>query len=112
MSHILPCGFVDQFQIAAPENPLFKTLGKSLLPALRIMSQVTEVVFIPVAEGEHPEDPASSLKPAFDKMLQTIVSQPGAQRLHWGRQIENPTIATLFIDWNSLADHQKFIDSE
>lgn len=76
------------------------------------MSQVTEVVFIPVAEGEHPEDPASSLKPAFDKMLQTIVSQPGAQRLHWGRQIENPTIATLFIDWNSLADHQKFIDSE
>lgn len=76
------------------------------------MSQVTEVVFLPLEEGQHPEDPSSSLKPQFDKMLQTIVSQPGAQRLYWGRQIEHPTIATMFIDWDSLADHQKFIESE
>ena len=76
------------------------------------MAQATEIVSLPLVEGQHPEDPASSFKPLFDRMIQTILSQPGAQRLHWGRQMENPSTGNLFIDWDSVQDHNKFIESE
>jgi hypothetical protein len=76
------------------------------------MAQVTEIVAVPLVEDQQIEDPASSLNPVFNKMIQTILAQPGAQRLHWGRQKENPSTGNLFIDWDSVQDHHKFMASE
>jgi len=76
------------------------------------MAPVTEIVYLPLPEGKDPADPATGLRPVLDKSFATILSQPGAQRLFYGQQKENPSIATLFIDWDSVEDHNKFMAAE
>ncbi|RVX66203.1 hypothetical protein B0A52_10095 [Exophiala mesophila] len=76
------------------------------------MPVATEFAAIPLKEGVHPEDPASPSHAAFQKVFQTILAQDGARNCLFGRQVEDPTLGLLFIDWDSIEHHNKFIASE
>jgi hypothetical protein len=76
------------------------------------MPTATEVVAVPLREGHYPDDPASGTGPKFDELFQTILSQDGAQRLYWAQQLETPSVLSLFIDWDSVDHHNKFMASE
>jgi hypothetical protein len=76
------------------------------------MAPTTEIVILKL------KDPASSLSDSsptatlWHSILSTAISQPGAQRLHWGVVIEDPSLVRLFIDWDTLAHHKTFEASE
>lgn len=75
------------------------------------MAPATELAFLPWKEGQYPDDPSSAPGQKFKGICQTIVSQPGCISLHWGRGVENPSMLNLFIDWETVEDHKKFIAS-
>jgi len=72
------------------------------------MAPVTEIVKLPLKEGLLSDDAGSK---KFQGVLHTIMAQDGCQGLRWGAQVETPSIMNLFIDWDSIDHHQKFIDS-
>jgi hypothetical protein len=53
--------------------------------------------------------PAST---TWKETLSTVLSQPGAQRAYYGTSVETPTMLRLFIDWDSVDAHKKFMASE
>lgn len=44
--------------------------------------------------------------------MSTIASQPGYQRLLWGRQTGSPSTVKILVDWDSLDAHKAFIASD
>jgi len=44
--------------------------------------------------------------------LATVLEQDGAQRAYWGIAEEDPNMLRLFIDWDSVDAHKKFMSSE
>ncbi|EXJ78459.1 hypothetical protein A1O1_08859 [Capronia coronata CBS 617.96] len=75
------------------------------------MAPATEICFLPLKEGTNPEDTTGAVGQKFKEFFNTILAQDGCQRLYWGRQVEHPSICTLFIDWESVGHHEKFIAS-
>ncbi|KAL2429858.1 hypothetical protein ABEF95_000891 [Exophiala dermatitidis] len=73
------------------------------------MAPATEICFLPLQGGSYSDDASSGVDPKFKKMFDTILAQEGCQRLYWGRQVEHPSILTVFIDWDSVEHHEKFI---
>ncbi|EXJ66106.1 uncharacterized protein A1O5_10721 [Cladophialophora psammophila CBS 110553] len=67
------------------------------------MAQATEVVFLPLKEGNDPQ--GQKLKAT----LETILKQGGPLRMYSGAQVEHPNVHNLFIDWTSIGHHEKFI---
>ncbi|KAK0642426.1 hypothetical protein DIS24_g9038 [Lasiodiplodia hormozganensis] len=43
--------------------------------------------------------------------LDTILAQPGLQRIAWGQWRENPHNLQMLIDWDAVSSHQAFIQS-
>ncbi|KAG9241144.1 hypothetical protein BJ878DRAFT_246771 [Calycina marina] len=69
-------------------------------------SPVTEITTVTLKPNIDLEAPG----PWLDT-LATIASQDGYIGLQYGRQLEEPDMLMLLIDWTSLAKHQQFIDS-
>ena len=65
------------------------------------MAPVTELATIPLTPGAQIEDPTSPAGQVWQSSISTISSQPGFQRAHWGRELENESVLQLFIG-NSL----------
>ncbi|KAK5459852.1 hypothetical protein LTS15_003981 [Exophiala xenobiotica] len=76
------------------------------------MAPATEIVFIPLSEENYPDDFSSAPGKKFKDILATILAQDGVQRLSWGRQVENPGTLTMFIDWDSVDHHKKFMSTD
>ncbi|EXJ81149.1 hypothetical protein A1O3_07438 [Capronia epimyces CBS 606.96] len=76
------------------------------------MAPATEICFLPLKEESYPDDATSTAGQKFKSILETILAQDGAQRLYWGPQVEHPSIYNLFIDWDSIGHHEKFIASD
>lgn len=72
---------------------------------------ITEVALLPLQEGKHPEDPSSITGQVHAEALRVLLSQPGVQRVYWGRQVENPLLLRWFVDWDDLEDHKRFMKS-
>ncbi|OAL33337.1 hypothetical protein AYO20_07348 [Fonsecaea nubica] len=70
------------------------------------MAQATEVVFLPLKEGNDPD--GQQLKGT----IETILKQGGPLRLYSGPQVEHPSVHNLFIDWTSIGHHEKFMEWE
>lgn len=68
------------------------------------MAGATEIAYLPINQEK-------LVGQKFKDVLQTILQQEGCQGLSWGVQVENPSITNLFIDWDSVDDHKKFIAS-
>lgn len=73
---------------------------------------VTEVVFLPLKQGSNPDEEGNSAEQTHIQLVKAILSQPGAQRIFWGRQVEDSQLLRWFIDWDDIEAHQKFIGSE
>ena len=72
----------------------------------------TEIAIFPITEGDLPDDLNTPSGKIFKEGLDIILQQPGAQRTYWGVEVENPTTARLFVDWDSVDAHVAFINSE
>jgi len=55
---------------------------------------------------------SSDASTAWKESLATVLEQPGVQRAYWGTAEEDPALIRLFIDWDSVDDHKKFMGSE
>jgi len=75
------------------------------------MAPATEVASLPMKEGQDTDDFSSASGQKFKELLDTVASQPGCQRIHYGRAVENPSMLNLFIDWDSIDAHKNFIAS-
>lgn len=75
------------------------------------MAPATELATIPLASGAAIEDPNSPAGKVWQSTLDTVSQQDGYQRIYYGREVENPSVLQLFIDWDSFEHHKKFIAS-
>ena len=61
------------------------------------MAPATEIAVFSLIAGAQIEDPSSPAGAVWKSTLDTILAQEGAQRLCWGRQVENPSNIDLLI---------------
>ncbi len=95
--------------------------SSSSLYVLKITLRYTTTVFrMPVTEIA-----CVGVKPGFDIMDEstgegkvliaawnTVAAAPGGpHRVYWGLQVEDPSKLWAFFDWDSVEDHEKFIQS-
>src|SRR5271156_3565525 len=76
------------------------------------MAPVTEFTHLPLKTGATPADANSPSGSIWQDTLSTILNQPGAQRAYWGLEVEKPSTLHLFVDWESIDHHKKFMESE
>ncbi|KAL8951333.1 MAG: hypothetical protein Q9222_002698 [Ikaeria aurantiellina] len=69
---------------------------------------VTEMATIPLAAGAEVENLDSAAGKVLSDTFETLRQQEGFQRVKYGRQVENPSILQVFIDWDSIDFHKKF----
>lgn len=72
----------------------------------------TEIAIFPLKDGKYPDDSNSAAGQTLKDTLNTLIEQPGFQRAHWGREVENPNIFRLFVDWDSVDAHMDFTKKE
>lgn len=72
----------------------------------------TEIAFFPLKPGIECQDVTTKSGELFTTALKQIISQNGCQSIFWGHQVDKPDVLTLFINWDSIGHHKKFIDSE
>ncbi|KAI9810843.1 MAG: hypothetical protein M1827_006050 [Pycnora praestabilis] len=71
----------------------------------------TEILTLPLISRSELSDPSTDAGKVWQSTLSTVSQQDGYQRAYWGREIENPDVVQLLIDWDSVEDHQRFISS-
>src|ERR1700733_12422175 len=76
------------------------------------MAPVTEITHLPLKAGATPTEANSPAGSIWQDTLSTILNQPGAQRAYWGLEVEKPSTLHLFVEWESIDHHKKFIESE
>ncbi|KAI4230307.1 MAG: hypothetical protein L6R36_000118 [Xanthoria steineri] len=69
----------------------------------------TEIATIPLQPGVDLEDPQSAAGEVLENTFSVLRQQDGYQRAYHGRQVENPNIWQLVIDWDSVDAHKKFM---
>ncbi len=70
---------------------------------------VTEIAILPFRDTERPEDTTSIAGELMQEQLSYVLKSAGAQRCYWGRAIELPDLIYLFVDWDTVEDHKKFL---
>ncbi|KAL8939473.1 MAG: hypothetical protein Q9211_002724 [Gyalolechia sp. 1 TL-2023] len=70
---------------------------------------VTEVVTIPLQAGVDINDPNSSAGKVLSDTLGTLSQQEGYQRAYKGLRVESPNVLQVYIDWDSIESHKKFM---
>ncbi|KAF2088561.1 hypothetical protein K490DRAFT_39840 [Saccharata proteae CBS 121410] len=73
------------------------------------MAPVTEVALLPLPAGSTVDDPSTDAGQVWQDSLNTVMGVDGAERAYWSREVENPTMLRLFVDWKSLQHHKTFI---
>jgi hypothetical protein len=76
------------------------------------MAPVTEIAYLPLKTGNNPADANSPAGSIWQGTLSTVLDQDGAQRAYWSLEVENPSMLRLFVDWESIEHHKKFMGSE
>lgn len=71
----------------------------------------TEIAFLPLKAGSRLNDPETSEGTVWQECLTTVLGQEGAQRAYWGTGLEDASMLYLFIDWDTVDHHKRFIDS-
>ncbi|KAF4453679.1 hypothetical protein F53441_3688 [Fusarium austroafricanum] len=71
------------------------------------VQNVTEFSFVGLNEGVNVFDESAAAK-TYQNVLDTALKQPGARRVYTGVEIENPSTLWLFLDWDTLEDHENY----
>ncbi|KAI4285260.1 MAG: hypothetical protein L6R38_000797 [Xanthoria sp. 2 TBL-2021] len=69
----------------------------------------TEIATIPLQPGVDLEDPNFAAGKVLENTFSVLREQDGYQRAYHGRQVENPNIWQLLVDWDSVEAHKKFM---
>ena len=64
------------------------------------MAPTTELATIPLASGADIEDPTSPAGKVWQSTLDTVSQQDGFQKVHWGREVENPSVLNFLVGKN------------
>ena len=75
------------------------------------MPPVTEIATLPMAVGFNIEDPDSEAARIWTGVLDTLQQQPGFQRLYYGRELEDPQLVQVLVDWDTYESHETFMNS-
>ena len=77
------------------------------------MSQtVTEFSYFATKPGLDLFDENQPEYQALVNAADTALSQPGAQRVYYGLEVENPSNVWLFLDWDRMEDHMNYRESQ
>ncbi|KAF2144636.1 uncharacterized protein K452DRAFT_144859 [Aplosporella prunicola CBS 121167] len=76
------------------------------------MSGVTEITILPFQAGTNAQDKDSDAAKTWRQTLEVVSRQPGFRRMSYGVQLEDPDIIQMLVDWDSIAAHQAFVDSD
>ena len=57
----------------------------------------TEVAISPVRADATIEAPDSEAGKAWQEFLKILLAQEGIQRVHWGRQVEDPNVVEMLV---------------
>lgn len=95
---------------------LLSNCGRTVLGVKSISykaSSVTELVRLRLKNGVYPDidDPNTTTGKYWNKLFQPLLRSNGCQSHHWGRQIEYPDVATIFVGWDSVDHHTKFTET-
>jgi hypothetical protein len=58
---------------------------------------ITKLATLPIKSDATIENPESEAGKAWQSIIQTILAQEGAQRMHWGRQVEHPNLVQTIV---------------
>lgn len=78
----------------------------------KMSGPVTEYSYFATKPGLDVFNPDTSEGQALLNAVDTALSQPGATRVYYGAEVENPENVWLFLDWESLEDHMNYRNSE
>lgn len=66
------------------------------------MAQVTQFSYFGIKPGNDILDASTEAGKVFAEIVDATLSQPGAKRVSYGLEVENPARVWLFVDWESL----------
>ena len=90
-------------------NVVWELQRKEQLP--QMPPPATEVATIPLKAGAFIEDLDSPAGKIWSEMLETASQQEGYQRAYYGRELEDPRVVQLLVDWDSYEAHERFMKS-
>jgi heme-degrading monooxygenase HmoA len=70
---------------------------------------VTEVLTFQLNENSSLADSSSPAATTIREFLKVELAADGAKQAHFGHFIEKPDTVVIFVGWDSLEAHQKFI---
>jgi len=76
------------------------------------MPGATEIALLFLKPDATIEDASSPAGQQLRKVLDFVAAQKGFQQLYYGRQLEDPRLLILTIDWDDVSDHHAFMKSE
>lgn len=121
MTSLVPCGLTEEarvrpHQMPSPYLPLLilEHHTRNIYPFLKIfvkmaskIQNVTEFSYVTLNEGVNVFDESAAAK-TYQNVLETALRQPGARRVYTGVEVENPSTLWLFLDWETLEDHENY----
>lgn len=81
--------------------------SKVLFKMASKIQNVTEFSYVTLNEGVNVFDESAAAK-TYQNVLETALKQPGARRVYTGVEVENPSTLWLFLDWETLEDHENY----
>ena len=72
---------------------------------------VTEIVTFSLKADASLSDPTSPASKLVLDFLAPEVAAHGAHNAYYGQYIEKPEIGIIFVNWDSLESHKKFMNS-
>ena len=72
---------------------------------------VTEIITFGLKADADLSDPSSPARKLVVDFLVAELAAPGARNAYYGQYIEKPETAILFVNWDSLEAHKKFMSS-
>ncbi|MCJ1394839.1 hypothetical protein MMC18_007719 [Xylographa bjoerkii] len=72
---------------------------------------ITEIVTFQMKDEASLANPSSHARKVIRDFLTLVLVAPGAQNAYYGQFIEKLETVVMFIGWNSIDDHKKFMSS-
>jgi heme-degrading monooxygenase HmoA len=68
---------------------------------------VTEFSYVTLKQGINVFDESAAAK-TYQNVIDTVLRQPGARRVYTSLEVEDPSKLWLFLDWDTLEDHENY----
>ncbi|KAI5456723.1 hypothetical protein BGZ63DRAFT_87966 [Mariannaea sp. PMI_226] len=74
-------------------------------------NKVTEFACYAIRPGFNVLDETTNEGQTIARIIDSVLNQPGAHRVYYGMEVEDPSHMWLFLDWDSRDDHDKYRES-